>query len=51
MHPPVTDTGWVTEEVRHVVGNVAQPEDAAAVITYQASEDAWLLTRNVMKLR
>jgi hypothetical protein len=47
----------VTEEVRHAVANsdplmhVAQPEDVAAVITYLASEDAWLLTGNVIQLR
>jgi 3-oxoacyl-[acyl-carrier protein] reductase len=57
VHPPVTDTGWVTEEVRQAVAasdelvHVAEPEDVADVITYLVSEEAWLLTGNVVRLR
>lgn len=57
IHPPVTDTGWVTEEARQAVTDsdhlihVAPPEDVAAVITYLASEAAWLVTGNVLQLR
>jgi 3-oxoacyl-[acyl-carrier protein] reductase len=40
IHPPVTDTGWVTEEVRKYVGDhVAQPEDVAE------SSPSWSRTR------
>lgn len=57
VYPPVTDTGWVTDEVKQAVADsdqhshIALPEDVAAVITYLASEEAWLLTGNVIRLR
>ncbi len=57
MYPPVTDTGWVTDAVRrnverrgdliHIVG----PEEVANVIVYLASEQARLITANVVHLR
>ena len=57
VHPPVTDTGWVTAEVRqHVTEDpylihVAQPEDVADVICYLVSDQARLITGNVIHLR
>ncbi len=57
VHPPVTDTGWVTEAVQQAVADsdehihIALPEDVAAVIAYLACEEAWLLTGNVIRLR
>lgn len=57
VHPPVTDTGWVSDEVRDAVAasdhlfHVAEPDDVAGVITYLAGEDAWLVTGNVIRLR
>ncbi len=57
VHPPVTDTGWVTDEVRQAVADstdlvhVVQPEDVAEVISYLAGEESWLLTGNVVRLR
>jgi 3-oxoacyl-[acyl-carrier protein] reductase len=56
-HPPVTDTGWVTAEVRHAVAaspsmfHVASPEQVAAVIACLASDAAALITANVITLR
>ncbi len=57
VYPPVTDTGWVTDEVRqhvqqrsdliHIVG----PEEVARVIVYLASDEARLITGNVVHLR
>jgi 3-oxoacyl-[acyl-carrier protein] reductase len=57
VYPPVTDTGWVTDQVRAAVAesselfHVAQPEDVARVIAFLAGEDARLITGNVIRLR
>lgn len=50
VHPPVTDTGWVTDEVRQAVAaspthvHVATPEQVAEVIAFLASDAADLIT-------
>ncbi len=57
VYPPVTDTGWVTDAVREFVAgsalhaHVAGPEEVAEVIAYLASDDARLITANVIQLR
>ncbi|AMY09315.1 3-oxoacyl-[acyl-carrier-protein] reductase FabG [Luteitalea pratensis] len=57
VHPPVTDTGWVTDAVRRHVGerpdllHIATPDDVARVITYLVSEEARLITANRVHLR
>lgn len=57
VHPPVTDTGWVTEDVRSAVEHdrhlihVADPEDVAEIIAFLVSDEARLLTGNVIRLR
>ncbi len=57
VYPPVTDTGWVTEEVRRFVQesvdhvHVADPEEVAHVIAYLASDHARLVTGNALHLR
>jgi 3-oxoacyl-[acyl-carrier protein] reductase len=57
VHPPVTDTGWVTDAVREVVAtspglvHVASPAEVADVIAYLASDAAALITGNVITLR
>jgi 3-oxoacyl-[acyl-carrier protein] reductase len=57
VYPPVTDTGWVTDAVRAAVAgsrelvHVANPAEVAAVIAYLASDDAALITGNVITLR
>jgi 3-oxoacyl-[acyl-carrier protein] reductase len=57
VHPPVTDTGWVTDAVRAFVAesadhvHVASPEDVAEVIAYLCSDGARLVTANVVHLR
>ena len=57
VHPPVTDTGWVTDAVReHVAASaalihIATPGEVADVIAYLASDAAALITANVITLR
>ena len=57
VHPPVTDTGWVTGAVRDLVTaspeliHVAAPAEVAEVIAYLASDAAALITGNVITLR
>lgn len=57
VHPPVTDTGWVTDAVRQQVDaspaliHIAKPDEVAEVIAYLASDAAALITANVITLR
>ena len=57
VHPPVTDSGWVTDAVRAEVANsrtlfhVATPDEVAEVIAYLASDAAALITGNTLVLR
>lgn len=56
VHPPVTDTGWVTDEVRALVArspdhvHVAEPADVAEVIAWLCTDAARLVTGNVIRL-
>jgi 3-oxoacyl-[acyl-carrier protein] reductase len=57
VHPPVTDTGWITDKVRTYVksrpdlGRIVQPDDVARIIAYLVSDQAALITGNVIRLR
>ena len=57
VYPPVTDTGWVTDEVRAFVEqsndhwHVAPPEDVAEVIAWLCTPAADLVTGNIIRLR
>jgi 3-oxoacyl-[acyl-carrier protein] reductase len=57
VYPPVTDTGWITDEVRAFVDastdhvHVAQPSDVAEVIGWLCTDAARLVTGNVIRLR
>ena len=57
VHPPVTDTGWVNDEVRESVKrsedllHIATPEEVAEVIAFLSSDYAKLITANIVHLR
>jgi 3-oxoacyl-[acyl-carrier protein] reductase len=57
VHPPVTDTGWVTDPVREFVAGsrehmtVATPGEVAEVIAYLVTDAARLITGNTLTLR
>ncbi|MEO8423181.1 MAG: SDR family oxidoreductase [Actinomycetota bacterium] len=57
VHPPPTDTGWVTPELRTLLEtsetliHIASPGDVAEVIAFLASDHAWLVTADVIHLR
>ena len=57
VYPPVTDTGWVNDEVRASVEastehtHVASPDEVAEVIAWLASEESRLVNGSVVRLR
>lgn len=57
VYPPVTDTGWVTDAVRKNVQrrpdliHIVEPEEVAEVIAWLVSDQAKLVTANVVHLR
>lgn len=57
VHPPVTDTGWITDDVRRFVAesddhhHVATPAEVAEVIAWLCTDAARLVTGNLIRLR
>lgn len=57
VYPPVTDTGWVTDDVRRFVDesdehwHVAAPEEVAEVIAWLCTPAADLVNGSVLRLR
>jgi 3-oxoacyl-[acyl-carrier protein] reductase len=57
VYPPVTDTGWLTDQIRRYVEgrqdlvHLAEPDEVARVITYLVSDEAGLITGNIIHLR
>jgi 3-oxoacyl-[acyl-carrier protein] reductase len=55
VHPPITDTGWITPAVRESAKRdgtrIALPDEVAEVIHFLVSDRARLLTANILRLR
>lgn len=55
VHPPITDTGWITDEVRELAGTtgsrVAAAEEVAEVVGWLCTDAARLVTGNRIRLR
>lgn len=57
VYPPVTDTGWITDEVREFVANdfdhhhIAAPAEVADVIAWLCSSAGRIVTGNIIRLR
>lgn len=57
VHPPVTDTGWITDAVRRRVSesaemfHVADPDEVAEVVAFLCTDAARLITANRIRLR
>jgi 3-oxoacyl-[acyl-carrier protein] reductase len=57
VHPPITDTGWVNDSIRHFAAtdsehlHVAEPADVARVIAWLCGDDARMVTGNIITMR
>jgi 3-oxoacyl-[acyl-carrier protein] reductase len=57
VHPPVTDTGWITPAVEQMVQDsdemfhIASPVEVANLIAFLVSDYAALITANIIRLR
>jgi len=57
IHPPITDTGWVSDSVRQFAEqsadhfHVAEPEEVARVIAWLCTDDARMITGNIIRMR
>ena len=57
VHPPVTDTGWITDDVRRFVAasdehvHVADPAEVAEIIAWLCTDTAGLITGTLLRLR
>jgi 3-oxoacyl-[acyl-carrier protein] reductase len=55
VHPPITDTGWVTDQVLELAPSyqteIAQPEDVATVIGWLCTRAADRVTGTIVRMR
>jgi 3-oxoacyl-[acyl-carrier protein] reductase len=57
IHPPITDTGWVNDAVREFAAtssehfHVAEPAEVAGVIAWLCSDEARMVTGNIIRMR
>ncbi len=57
IHPPITDSGWVNDGVREFAAtssehfHVAEPSEVAGVIAWLCTDEARMVTGNVIRMR
>ncbi|NNE74536.1 MAG: SDR family oxidoreductase [Acidimicrobiales bacterium] len=57
VYPPVTDTGWITDDVRSFVAadhdhhHIAEPGEVADVIAWLCADAGRIVTGNIVRLR
>jgi 3-oxoacyl-[acyl-carrier protein] reductase len=57
VYPPVTDTGWITDDVRNFVDNdhehhhIATPDEVAETVVWLCADANHLVTGNIIRLR
>ena len=57
VYPPITDTGWITDEVREFIAHdtehhhVAAPDEVAGVVVWLCADAGRVVTGNVLRLR
>ena len=57
IHPPITDSGWVNDAVRRFAEtdsdhfHVAEPSEVGRVIAWLCSDDARMVTGNLIRMR
>ena len=57
IHPPITDTGWVNDNVREFAAtssdhfHVAEPGEVAEVIAWLCTDAARMVTSNIIRMR
>ena len=57
IHPPITDSGWVNDAVRQFAAtssdhfHVADPSEVAGVIAWLCTDEAGMVTGNVIRMR
>ena len=57
IHPPITDSGWVNDAVREFAAtstehfHVAEPDEVARVIAWLCTDDARMVTGNIIRMR